>query len=98
MPKLGPRDLCIIPDCDCGSFIMQDRDGNLQLVRTISRQSMLVRLTFFRSLPRQSTFVLRVTTNISFIHLLAPRHRPVYQVYANVALEVASVADSLLSL
>jgi hypothetical protein len=77
---------------------MQDLDGNLQLVRKISRQSMLVRLTFFRSLPRQITFVLRVITDISFIHLLAPRRRPVYQVYPNMALEMASAADSLLSL
>jgi hypothetical protein len=67
------------------SFIMQDLDGNLQLVHIeFSRQYVLVRLTVFRSLPWQGTFVLRVTMNISFIRLLAPRHRPVYQVYANV--------------
>ena len=73
---------------------MQDLDGNLQLVRKISHRSMLVRLKIFRSLPQQSTFALRVTTNISFIHLLAPRHRPVYQVYANMALGMVSVVDS----
>jgi hypothetical protein len=73
------------------------KDGNLQLRKFFVACNHLglfcKALNGFRLISVPSQF--EISINISFIRLLAPRHRPVYQVYANVALEMASVEDSL---